>query len=379
MVFSFQVMLNITRPLIPLLSSDMGAGMADIGLLTATYAFFPLVLAIHIGKIADYVGDRLPVILGTVGITIGVGIPFFVTEMWALYVSQAIVGVSQIFINVSLQNVIGNAATKENRDHYFSMFSMSVALGGVVGPVLGGYLGEHVSYPFAFAVAFGLGLIPIAFSFFIPKLERKKQTTGTASNVMQGSVFSLLTIPLLRKALFSSALVLYSRDIFVAYFPLYGEELGLSASVIGWIITVQGIAMVLVRLFLSRLTDRVGRSNVLLISILMAGAAFVLVPVFGQVPLLMLISALMGFGLGCGQPLSMTTTYNASPKSRTGEVLGLRLATNRLSQMAAPLLFGALGSWAGLVAIFYISGLCLIGGAVLTRSGNDELYQEERT
>lgn len=188
-------MLNITRPLIPLLSSDMGAGMADIGLLTATYAFFPLVLAIHIGKIADYVGDRLPVILGTVGITIGVGIPFFVTEMWALYVSQAIVGVSQIFINVSLQNVIGNAATKENRDHYFSMFSMSVALGGVVGPVLGGYLGEHVSYPFAFAVAFGLGLIPIAFSFFIPKLERKKQATGTAFNAMQGSVFSLLTIP----------------------------------------------------------------------------------------------------------------------------------------------------------------------------------------
>jgi MFS family permease len=363
-VLGFQIMLNLTRPITSLFASNLGASTAEIGILTATYAFFPLVFAIHIGKIADYVGDRLPVILGTFGMVIGVSLPFCFPVMWSLYVSQAVVGVSQIFINISLQNVIGKAATKDNRDHYFSMFSMAVALGGVFGPVTGGYLAQHFSYSFAFLISAIVGFIPIIFSFFIPNIIREKE----ALDHRNGSPFELLKIPMLRKALASSALVLYSRDIFVAYFPLFASQIGMSNSTIGWIITIQGLTMVSVRLFLSKLTGRIGRSQVLLVSILLAGVSFLLVPLTGHVILLGLLSALMGAGLGCGQPLSMTTTYNASPKTKTGEVLGLRLASNRLSQMLAPLIFGVVGSWAGLASVFVISGTFLIGGAFLTRT-----------
>lgn len=367
-VLGFQMILNLTRSMITLFASHLGASTAEIGILMAIYAFFPLVLAIHIGKIADYVGDRLPVILGTIGMTVGVSFPAFFPFMWSLYVSQVIVGVSQIFINISLQNVIGKAATQENRDHYFSMFSMSVALGGVIGPVTGGYLAEHVSYSFAYLVATVIGLVPIAFSFLIPNLVRQKEQDGPK----HGSALQLLKIPSLRKALASSALVLYSRDIFVAYFPLFALQLNMSASTIGWIITIQGIAMVSVRFFLSKLTENMGRSQVLLSSILLAGISFLLVPVSGHALVFGLLGALMGAGLGCGQPLSMTTTYNASPKTRTGEVLGLRLASNRLSQMVAPIFFGLVGSWAGIASVFLISGTFLIGGAFLTRSNAED-------
>lgn len=363
-VLGFQIMLNLTRPIIMLFASNLGASTVEIGILTATYAFFPLILAIHIGKIADYVGDRLPVILGTIGMSIGVAFPFFFPFMWSLYVSQAIVGVTQIFIVISLQNVIGNAATKENRDHYFNMFSMAVALGGVIGPVAGGYLAEYFSYPFVFLISTVVGSIPITFSFLIPNLVRTKESVEPKN----GSAFQLLQIPILRKALVSSALVLYSRDIFVAYFPLYASQLEISASTIGWIITIQGLTMVSVRLYLSKLTDKMGRNQVLLTSILIAGISFLLVPLSGHAFVLGLLSALMGVGLGCGQPISMMTTYNASPKTRTGEVLGLRMASNRLSQMLAPIFFGMIGSWVGLASVFLVSGTFLIGGAFLTRS-----------
>ncbi|PZE21774.1 MFS transporter [Paenibacillus xerothermodurans] len=364
--FGFQVMINLTRPVITLYASGMGASALDIGVLTATYAFFPLIFAIHIGKIADMVGDRLPTLLGTIGMTIGVAFPFVFPAMWSLYVSQAIVGVSQIFINVSLQNVLGHAATKETRDYYFSMWGMSVALGSVIGPVLGGYLADHYSYSFAFLTASLAGVLPIAVSFFVPNAARQKAASN--ETVHQGSAFDLLKIPMLRKALASSALVLYSRDIYVAYFPLFASGLGYSTATIGWIITVQGVAMVTVRFFLARLSTRLGRGHVLMGSILLAGCAFLFMPFSGHAYVFALWSALMGAGLGCGQPLSMTTTYNASPKTRTGEVLGLRLACNRLSQMIAPLFFGLVGSWVGLVSVFYVSGLFLIGGAFLTRS-----------
>jgi len=365
----FQIMLNMTRPMMTLYASSLGANTWEIGMLTAAYAFFPLILAIHAGRVADHLGDRIPIAGGIVGAMIGLALPFYFPAMWALFASQVIVGTAQVFIQVSLQNVLGNAATKENRDHYFSMFSMTVALGGVLGPVAGGYLTDHFSFSAVFLVSVCAGVLPLAFCAWIPVIIRPKQEAAEG----QGSSFTLLKIPVLRRALVSSALVLYSRDTFVAYFPLLAVQMNISATAIGWIITIQSVTMVAVRFFLSRLTARFGRNQILLGSILTAGLAFLLVPFAGKVYLLCLISAVMGLGLGCSQPLSMTTTYNASPKSRTGEVLGLRLASNRLSQLIAPLFFGLLGSSVGLVSVFYVSGAFLIGGALLTRSKEEEI------
>ncbi|WP_372814859.1 MFS transporter [Paenibacillus sp.] len=368
----FHTMIYLTRPLITLYASELGAGTMDIGLLTAAYAILPLAFAIRAGKVADLVGDRLPIVLGSLGATIGVALPYLFPSMAALYASQALVGISHVFITVSLQNVLGNAATKETRDQVFGIFSMFVAMGSFVGPVIGGYLAEHFSYGVAFMTAGFVGLLPLGLSFLIPVIVARKVPAAEAEPAESASSLQLLKIPVLRKALASSALVLYSKDIFIAYFPLFAAGAGVSESSIGWIIAVQGLAMVFVRMLLGRMTGKFGRDRVLLSSIFVAGLSFILVPFAGHVYLFGVLSAMMGLGLGCGQPLSMTTTYNASPKTRTGEVLGLRLASNRLSQLLAPMFFGLVGNSVGLLSVFYVSGAFLIGGAFLTRAKPDE-------
>ncbi|MGN7298376.1 MFS transporter [Ferdinandcohnia sp. SAFN-114] len=354
----FQTILNTTRPIITLYASEMGANTFDIGILTAAYAFFPLIFAIHAGKIADKIGDRLPVFLGLAGISLGMVIPYYFPSMASLFVSQLIVGTAAVFITVSLQNILGNIASEEKRDQYYSLFGIATAMGAMIGPIIGGYLGEHISYSSVFLASIFINIIPILISLFIPVLRKQK----TKQKMSIGASVGLLKMPLLRKALISSALVLYSKDIFVAYFPLFAKQYGISTSTIGWIISIQGLAIILVRFLLPALTEKHGRDKVLIASVFMAGISFLLVPFTGSVILLSALSALMGLGLGCGQPLSMTTTYNASPKSRTGEVLGLRLASNRLSQLIAPVFFGLVGSWAGIFSVFFISGTFLLGG-----------------
>ncbi|MVO98518.1 MFS transporter [Paenibacillus sp. N10] len=364
--FVFQIMLNMTRPILALYAVDLGADAFRIGTLTAAYAFLPLLFAIHAGKIADRIGDKIPVMAGITGTMAGLLLPFLFPAIPVLYVSQLLVGVSHIFINISLQNVLGNSASKENRDRYFSRFSMAVAAGGFIGPLAGGYLAEHISYTAVFLTAATAGIIPAVLSGFIPVIIRSLKPGGE-KRAEPFAAFKLLRQPLLRKALASSALVLYSRDVFVAYFPLLAVGAGLKESEIGWVIAVQGLAMVAVRFFLVKLTALAGRETVLFGSVMTAGASFLLLPFADHLAVFMLLSACMGFGLGCGQPLSMTTIYNASPKNRTGEVLGMRIASNRLSQLVAPLLFGTVGAASGLLSIFLLSGLFLIGGAVVTR------------
>ncbi|MDF2787513.1 MAG: transporter [Neobacillus sp.] len=362
-------MIQLTRPILPLYATELGSTTFEIGILTAIYAFFPLLFAISAGRITDRIGDRLPVLFGMIFASLGLLMPFLIHSVWCLFVSQIIVGLSHIFIIISLQNVLGNAASKENRDHYFGIFSMVVAISQFVGPLIGGYLAEYTSYSFTFFISAIIGFVPIIIAFWIPAIV--VQNMGKSSK-KEGKTITLLKIPMLRKALIGSALVLYSRDIFVAYFPLYASSQFISESKIGWIIAIQGLAMVPVRFFLAKLLVIIGRERLLLISILVAGVSFLIIPFTSSVGCLMFFSALMGAGLGCGQPLSMTTMYNASPKSKTGEVLGLRLATNRISQLTAPILFGIIGSGAGLLSVFLVSGLFLVCGAFITHTKEEE-------
>lgn len=360
--FGIYLTLSATRPMISLYAASLGANTLDVGFLAAVYALLPLLLAMHVGKLSDAIGDRLPVVMGSAGMAIGLALPFAVQTLWALYLTQIIVGVSQLLCMVSVQNLIGKISTAENRDHQFAIFTLSASFGNLIGPVCGGYIADQYSYAVAFLVAGVAGGVPILLGFFLPSIKG-----GAKSLVKQSSVLYFLKKPAIRRAMVTSALVLYSRDIFIVYFPLFASEAGLSGTTIGWIISIQAFAQIVVRFLLARLCERFGRNLVLSGSILIAGAAFILMPMTTEVWVFGLLSGLMGFGLGCGQPLSISTTYSASPKDRTGEVLGLRLAVNRFSQLIAPVFFGVVGASGGLVLVFYVSGVFLMGGAWLSR------------
>ncbi|GAA2335105.1 hypothetical protein Scani_52420 [Streptomyces caniferus] len=85
------------------------------------------------------------------------------------------------------------------------------------------------------------------------------------------------------------------------------------------------------------------------------------VPVAGLAAML----AALGFCLGVGQPLSMTTVVQAAPDRARSTALALRLTGNRLGQVAAPAGAGLLAGLAGTAAPFVLLGALLLASAGL--------------
>lgn len=355
---------SLVRPLIPQFANALGASTFEVGLLVSSFALFPLLLAVFVGRLTDRIGSRLPALAGAVGSVCGLLIPVFYPTLWALYASQLAIGTAHLLSMVAIQNVVGFLSTSRNRDHWFGLFALSGSLGVFAGPVLGGIMADKFSFQFAYLVT---ALVACGSLIVALLLTDTRCSLKDRDQRQQGKISDLLRIPAMRMALITSALVLYSRDIFVAYFPLYGLHIGLSSTEIGWIIGVQAFAVVIVRFHLGHIINALGRNRALVASIALAAASFVLVPFGNGILLLMLLSLLMGFGLGCGQPISMATTFNEAPKGRQAEVLGLRLASNRLSQLVAPVLFGAIGAGFGLAAVFYTSSALLGAGSWAAR------------
>ena len=75
-----------------------------------------------------------------------------------------------------------------------------------------------------------------------------------------------------------------------------------------------------------------------------------------------------GFGLCVGQPITLILAYESTSSARTGEVVGIREAVNQTTRVVAPVVFGTIGSVAGILPVFFVGGGMLAFGALLLRS-----------
>jgi MFS family permease len=168
--------------------------------------------------------------------------------------------------------------------------------------------------------------------------------------------------------------VLSATDILTAYLPVVGEHRGIAPSVIGLLLSLRAAATIACRLVLTPLLRLLGRALLLTVTCLLAAllCAGIALPV--PVWALAVLLAVLGFCLGVGQPLSMTTVVQAAPDGARSTALALRLTGNRLGQVAAPATAGLVAGVAGVAAPFVMLGtlLLLSAGVALRSPGRPE-------
>jgi len=159
--------------------------------------------------------------------------------------------------------------------------------------------------------------------------------------------------------------VLTTIDVLTAYLPAFAQETGMSVQTVGWLLATRAAASVLSRVGMIRLMNWLGRRTLLLMAVLVAGAAlatFPLVPLVFQYVMMVIV----GLGLGLGQPVTLSWVAGRAPRSLRGPALGVRLSGNRLGQVLVPALVGVLVGVSGVGAVFTALAISLLtSGAVL--------------
>jgi MFS family permease len=348
-----------SRLIVPLYAIDQGATAFVVGTVVALYAAFPTVLSLPAGRMTDRLGFRMPMVFGPGGVFVALVLPFLWPSMAVLYVTASLLGVAFMALQIATQTLAGAIAGPAERARNFSYLSLGFALANFTGPLLTGFLIDRIGYAWTF-FAIALPLIP-AFvvsalgSRWIPGVQAKAQAAG-------GGMFDLLKIKPLRDTLIASGIVSAAWDVYQFFMPIYGKALGLSATAIGAIMSAFAISIILVRIGLPFAARRRGEARLLTDAMFIACAAYLLFPLFKDAWLLAGASFLLGVACGCGQPLSMTLVFNATPRERVGEATGMRVTVNQVTHLAIPLLFGALGSVVGFAAVFFSSAGFLAAG-----------------
>ena len=353
------------RVMLVLYALHLDAQPVTVGLLAATFSAFPALLSWPAGKLADRFGSRWLLLLGALGGGLGTLIPYFVPGLAAIFVAAAANGLSLSIYNVSLQNVVGLLSTPQNRTQSFSNYSLANSIGSFAGPLIAGFSIEHLGYPAAVLPLALLALVPLAMLTIwgdaLPKGTGRVKQDG-------GGIRDMLAAKGVSRTLATSSLLQTGQDLFQFYLPVYAHGAGLSAAAIGVVLAMNSAAAFVVRTILPQLIARFREEKVLAGAFFVGAASFMLLPLFGSSTMLALIAFAFGLGMGCGQPIVTMQMFSNSAAGRSGEALGLRMTVNHLTRVVGPVVFGFIGSAFGLAAVFWVNGLMLGGGGVLSRT-----------
>ena len=151
------------------------------------------------------------------------------------------------------------------------------------------------------------------------------------------------------------ALDLIGFGIVLPILPLYAERFGASATTIGILLATFSIAQLLLAPVWGRVSDRVGRKPVILISLFGTAAGSFLTGAAGSLPILFL-GRLVDGASGASVSVAQAAVADVAEPSERPRLLGLLGAAFGVGFVAGPAL-GALAALGGPHVPFYLAGL----------------------
>ncbi|MBL8311355.1 MAG: MFS transporter [Burkholderiales bacterium] len=380
--------LNGIRVATSLAAIKAGGGALWVGLLTAMFNLVPAFIAIRVGRLVDRVPLRRMMVVGCVVSVAGGLLAALLPMLGILAFSACALGVGWMMVAAAAQYAVGllghvgvpAAATSEQstaqlaaqraahvatqRVRAFSVLAMGFSLSAFFGPLIAGFMIDHVSFQAAFALLAALPLIPaVAFALghpLLPAVERRETPPGNGAR-------ELLAMPSVRNTLISASFITVGWDLYGFMVPVLGSELMLTATQIGSVMSVFAAAVFAIRFFMARLTHRYGEVGVMVGAMTIAGVTFLAFAFAHSYALMLVLSFAMGIGLGASQPIVLSLLHNVSPPGRIGEVNGMRMTMISTSQWTMPLVFGSLSAFTGLLPLFVVIGGGILGGSWFAR------------
>ena len=239
--------LGLIAPVLPKLILDFRGGNMNSaavwnGIFGTVFALMQFFCSPVLGVLSDKFGRRPVILLSNLGLGLDYIVMALAPTIGWLFLGRIISGITASSIPTAMA-YIADVAPKEKRAGAFGMIGVAFGLGFILGPAIGGPLGD-ISPRLPFWVAAGFSLANWFYGYlFVPEslaAEHRKQFTLRRANPI-GSLVLLRSHPELWKLTTLQFLAYVSHEVFViwALYAIYRYEW--SQTMIGGSLAIVGI------------------------------------------------------------------------------------------------------------------------------------------
>ena len=359
--------------LLPLYLTQLGADVAQVGLVFTTSSVVPLVLPIFGGWISDSIGRLRAIAIGSLGGVLGLATMVLAPSWEWMILALSLSGFASALVDPSTFAFISEQTAEENRGKVYSILASVTQILNVIAYPLGGFLAGGISFRFMLLIA-GI-LQAIATVLYLGLAITVRHTTEAAP--------LRLTLPSLRKnlgvvigmifagGLFTWLFVIdHINDIFTyvseSYGPLYMQEIGgLTIQQISWIPPIGGIIGMIFTVPLGYLSDKYGESvNMTLAAISFSISKFILI-VARSFPAYALCAVAHGMAQAFGGPAYPSLVSKAVPEEKRGIAFGLTSTSRALLSLPSPWIGGQLWERSSPATPFVVTAVAYMGLSML--------------
>jgi MFS transporter, DHA1 family, tetracycline resistance protein len=350
--------IGLVFPILPRLLEEVlhGADAAPfIGIMAALYAAMQFVFAPLLGALSDRLGRRPVLLASLAGSTLNYAVMALAPQLWMLMLGRAIAGMTSANMSVATA-YLTDITPQGQRARRFGLFNAMFGMGFIVGPVLGGVLGDHgVRLPFVAAALLTAGNLLLAF-FVLPesRTPSREKLELAALNPLRP-----LRWVLSMKGVAPVTLVFFilsgTGEVYGTCWALWGHDVfAWNGLWIGLSLGAFGVCQALAQATLPGPAVRhLGERGAVVTGL--AGASLALVVMAFARQGWMVFAAMPFFALaGVGVPALQSMATGLVDEGRQGQLQGVLASTVSLASVAGPLVFstvyvGVRGQWPGAI------------------------------
>ncbi len=276
--------LGIIIPVMPKLISELvGGSLSDAarygGWILFSYSFVQFICAPIVGGLSDQYGRRPVLLASLLGFALDYMFVAYAPSILWLFVGRIIAGVMGASFTTGAA-YIADVSTPEKRAQNFGLIGAAFGLGFIIGPVLGGLLGQYGSRV-PFLAAAGLSMLNFLYGLFIlpeslkPE-NRRKFSWKRASPI--GALKHLQKYPVISGLIISLALLYVAMHAVQSNWSYYTmEKFQWNERIIGYSLGAMGLLGAIVQGGLIRLIiPKLGQKRGVYVGLFLYSLGFVL-------------------------------------------------------------------------------------------------------
>ncbi|MFZ3617725.1 multidrug efflux MFS transporter [Leclercia barmai] len=355
-------------PFLPLYVSQLGVSSHEAlsmwsGLVFSVTFLVSAIVSPMWGSLADRKGRKLMLLRASLGMAIAILLQAFATNVWQLFLLRALMGLTSGYIPNAMA-LVASQVPRERSGWAISTLSTAQISGVIGGPLMGGFMADHVGLRAVFVITAVLLVISFLVTLFLIK-EGARPTVSKAERLSGKAVFASLPYPGLMISLFVTTMVIQLCNgsvgpILALFIQSMAPESNNIAFLSGMIAAVPGISALMSAPRLGKLGDRIGTGRILMATLIVAVVLFFAMS-FVTTPLqLGVLRFLLGFADGAMLPAVQTLLIKYSSDRVTGRIFGYNQSFMYLGNVAGPLMGAAVSAMAGFRWVFAATAVVVL-------------------
>jgi len=315
------------------------------------------------GSLADRKGRKLMLLRASLGMAIAILLQAFATNVWQLLLLRGVMGLTSGYIPNAMA-LVASQVPRERSGWALSTLSTAQISGVIGGPLMGGFLADHLGLRTVFIITAMLLMVSFLVTLFLikeggrPKVKKGERLSGKA-------VFSTLPYPALVISLFVTTMVIQLCNgsigpILALFVQSLSPDTANIAFLSGLIAAVPGVSALLSAPRLGKLGDRIGTSRILLATLACAIVLFFAMSFVTSPLQLGILRFLLGFADGAMLPAVQTLLLKYSSEQVTGRIFGYNQSFMYLGNVAGPLMGATVSAMAGFRWVFAATAVVVL-------------------